>query len=238
MRLLVVVPTYNEADNIARLLARIREAWPALDVLVVDDRSPDGTGELVRRHAGADSQVRLLERETKLGLGSAYRAGFAWGISRGYDGLIQIDADFSHDPQALGALAAGLEDHDLVVGSRYVHGGSVREWNLWRRSLSRSANAFARVVLGVPLRDLTGGFNAWRASALGRIGHADTSARGYSFQIEMKYRACLAGLRWVETPIVFADRRHGASKIPRSEVLTTFWNVLRWRLAAPRLPAA
>jgi glycosyltransferase involved in cell wall biosynthesis len=237
MRVLVVLPTYNEAENVTWLLPRIRELEPAFDLLVVDDASPDGTAELVRRQMARDAQLHLIERERKAGLGTAYRAGFAWGLERAYDTLLQMDCDGSHDPRALAAFAARIEEHDLVIGSRYVPGGSVEQWQPFRRALSRWANRFARAVLGLPIRDLTGGFNAWRAEALERLGYSRVASRGYAFQIEMKYRACLAGLSWTEFPIVFVDRRQGRSKIPRSEVVTSLWRVLQWRLRPPKLPA-
>jgi dolichol-phosphate mannosyltransferase len=235
MRKLVVLPTYNERDNVIPLIRRIRGGTAGIDVLVVDDASPDGTAELVRVEADRDPGVLLVERPAKLGLGTAYLRGFQSGISRGYDLLIQMDCDFSHSPDALSSFVELIAGHDLVIGSRYVPGGVVADWNWFRRTLSRSANGFARAALGVAVRDLTGGFNGWRAAALERLSYETVGSTGYSFQIEMKYRACLAGLRWTEFPITFVDRHRGVSKIPRSEVVTTLLRVLKWRLAPPAI---
>jgi dolichol-phosphate mannosyltransferase len=234
MRTLVVLPTYNERDNVVAMIRTVRERFPQIHVLVVDDASPDGTGDLARDEASRDPGVLLLERPGKQGLGTAYIAGFAHGIAQGYDALIQMDCDFSHDPGMLEQFSELIRSHDLVIGSRYVSGGRVAEWNRFRRGLSRWANAYGRTVLGTSMRDLTGGFNAWRATALERLGFREVGSSGYAFQIEMKYRAALAGLRWVELPIAFTDRRRGVSKIPRTEVATAFLWVIRWRLAPPR----
>ena len=235
MRVLIVVPTYNERDNILLLLRRIHELHPEMHLLIVDDASPDGTAGLVRQYMRDNRTVFLLEREGKLGLGTAYVAGFGFGISRGYDALIQMDCDFSHSPDALSRFVQLIGENDVVIGSRYVPGGSVADWNWFRRTLSRTANAYSRTVLGVAIRDLTGGFNAYRTEALKRLGYDRVTSVGYAFQIEMKYRACLAGLRCTEFPITFIDRSRGVSKIPRGEVISAFLRVLRWRLQPPEI---
>lgn len=233
MPALVIVPTYNERDNVLPLLRRIHELQPGLHVLVVDDASPDGTAELVRGLLARDDRVHLLERPGKLGLGTAYVDGFRFGLARDFGTLIQMDCDFSHPPEALAGLLERIAASDLVVGSRYVPGGSVTEWNWVRRGLSRLANRYAAFVLGVGIRDLTAGFNAYRAEALPRIGYDRVSSTGYAFQIELKYRACRAGLRVTELPIKFVDRRHGKSKIPRAQALWTLLRVMQLRLFPP-----
>lgn len=233
MPALVIVPTYNECDNVLPLLRRVHELHPEIHVLIVDDASPDGTADLVRAHMKGDHRVHLVTRSAKLGLGTAYVAGFAYGLKHGYGTLIQMDCDFSHPPESLADLLKLSGDNDLVVGSRYVEGGSIAEWNWYRRCVSLMANRFAARVLGVGVRDLTAGFNAYSAGALSRIAYDDVASKGYAFQIETKYRVCRAGLRWTETPIKFVDRRHGASKIPRAQALFTFLRVIQLRLMPP-----
>lgn len=216
---LVVVPTFNEADSIAALVAAVRASLPVADVLVVDDASPDGTAELVRRLASADPRVHLLERAGKLGLGSAYVAGFGWGLARGYQRFFEMDADFSHDPAVLPAFVAALDaGADVVVGSRGVPGGGIRGWGPLRYALSKGGSLYSRLVLGVELRDLTTGFKAYSRQALERIDLATLRSSGYAFQIETSYRALRCALRVVEIPIVFVDRRVGKSKMTSHEV--------------------
>jgi dolichol-phosphate mannosyltransferase len=236
VRVLVVLPTYNESENILAVLARIHEACPGVDVLVVDDDSPDGTAELVGELAAVRSDTHLVVRSAKAGLGSAYRAGFAWGLARGYDALVEMDADFSHDPAALEGLIAPLEaGHEVVIGSRYVPGGSIPQWSWHRRLLSKGGNVYASVVLGLGVADSTAGYRVYAASVLGRLDLDRIRAEGYGFQIEMTYRAKLAGASIVEVPIRFVDRVAGESKMSSDIVvealaLVTWWGLGRlWR---------
>ncbi|MGY2875790.1 glycosyltransferase involved in cell wall biosynthesis [Marmoricola sp. URHA0025 HA25] len=230
-RCVVVVPTYDEADNIARLLAEVHSAAPFADVLVVDDGSPDGTAAVVAAQAGFGDWIRLLERPGKSGLGAAYRAGFAWALENGYDRVAQMDADLSHPPERVPALFAALDQADVAVGSRYVAGGGVRDWSWKRRLLSWGGNRYVRAVLGTGVHDNTAGFKAFRSSALEQIGALDSSSTGYSFQIENTWRASQRGLRVVEVPITFTDRTAGASKMSGAIAIEALTRVLVWRYA-------
>jgi dolichol-phosphate mannosyltransferase len=230
-RCLVVVPTYDEAENIDRLLAEVRRTAPFADVLVVDDRSPDGTAARVARHPDFVRQVWLLERPGKAGLGAAYRAGFAWGLAHGYDRIAQMDADLSHPPERLPALFAALDDADVAVGSRYVAGGGVRNRAWQRRLLSWAGNVYVRAVLGTGVRDNTAGFKAFRRSALEEIEVLGSASNGYSFQIENTWRATRAGLRVTEVPITFTDRTDGQSKMSGAIAVEALTRVLVWRYA-------
>ena len=227
----VVLPTYNEADNLEPIATAILRTLPAATLLVVDDGSPDGTGDLADRLAAADPRVRVHHRPAKAGLGRAYLAGFRIALDGGAMTVIQMDADWSHDPAALPGLLAPLEEGtaDLVIGSRYTRGGGVVDWGLARRSVSRGGSLFARAVLGLPANDLTGGFKAWRAEALRAIDFAGVHAGGYVFQIEMTYRADRGGARIREIPITFRDRRVGQSKMSRRIVGEALLVVLRLR---------
>jgi len=224
---LIVVPTYNERDNVRGIAGRLLGALPGAELLFVDDNSPDGTGALLDELAGADPRIHVMHRAGKLGLGTAYVEGFGWGLARGYAYLFEMDADGSHDPQYLPAMLALAEDGaDVVVGSRYVPGGGTANWGLGRRLLSRGGGLYARTILGIEIRDVTAGFICWRRAALEAIDLATIGSNGYSFQIEMKYRALRKGLRVVETPIVFVDRRLGQSKMSRAifaEALLKVW---------------
>ena len=233
MRCLVVVPTYNEALSITRLLDDLLAATgtEGPDVLVVDDSSPDGTGELVRAHPLFGSRVHLLTRTTKDGLGAAYRAGFARALQGGYDAIVQLDADGSHPVDQVPAMVALLASQDLVVGSRYAVGGRTRNWPVKRRALSRAANLYARSLLLLRTKDCTAGFRAWRASALVRTGVLQTTSSGYGFQVENTWRAERAGLRIAEHPITFTDRTDGVSKMTGQVALEAARLVLAWRLA-------
>jgi len=230
-RCLVVVPTYNEAGNIARLLAAVRAAVPYADVLVVDDNSPDGTADIVRLQPGFGERLWLLERPGKAGLGAAYRAGFEWALERGYDRVAQMDADLSHPPERLGPLFEALDEADVSVGSRYVAGGGVREWSWSRRLLSWAGNRYVRAVLGTGVRDNTAGFKAFRRDALERIGVLESESNGYSFQVENTWRAVQAGLDVVEVPITFTDRTDGTSKMSARIAVEALARVLVWRFA-------
>lgn len=227
---LVVVPTFNEADNIEPLVAKVRAALPSAHVLVVDDRSPDGTAALARALAEHDSHVHVLERGAKLGLGSAYVAGFTWGLERDYERFFEMDADFSHDPADLPALGAALDaGADVVVGSRRVAGGAVRGWGPLRHALSRGGSWYARQLLGAPVRDMTSGFKAYSRRALEAIDIRRVRSNGYAFQIETTHRALCQGLKVREIPIVFVDRRAGHSKMSLREVWEAVYSVWRMR---------
>jgi dolichol-phosphate mannosyltransferase len=230
----IVLPTYCEADNVERMVHALRAAAPAdARVLIVDDASPDGTGLLADRLAAADPQISVLHRAAKRGLGPAYVAGFDYALARGAGTVCEIDSDFSHDPatipRLLGAIAGGA---DLALGSRYVDGGRVEGWAPWRRAVSRAGCAYARTVLRVPVRDLTGGCKCFRAAALEAIDFRTARARGYAFQVELTYRALLAGLRVVELPIAFRERREGESKMTGAVALEAAWRIPALRLQA------
>lgn len=239
MRTLVVLPTYQEADNIAEVLRRVRAAAPAADILVIDDSSPDDTSGVAKVVGYELGAVDVMVRARKSGLGSAYRFGFDEGLARGYDVLVEMDSDLSHDPAALPSLIRAVEEGaDLAIGSRYVPGGSIPDWSRRRRSLSRCGNRYAAAVLGLHVADSTSGYRAYRAEAVARIDLQGVQAHGYGFQIEMAYRVGQAGGRVVELPIEFLDRRRGASKmsgriIAEALLLVTWWG-LRDRLLSAR----
>jgi dolichol-phosphate mannosyltransferase len=232
-RVLVVVPTYDERFNLEPVVGRVRSAVPAADVLVVDDASPDGTGEIADRLAAEDDQVHVLHRVGKQGLGSAYLAGFGWGLQRGYDVLVEMDADGSHQPEQLPDLLAALADADLVLGSRWVSGGSVVNWPRSRELLSRGGNTYVRLVLGLGLRDATGGFRAFRRETLDKLDLDAVASQGYCFQVDLARRAVSQELRVVEVPIEFVEREHGVSKMSGAIVREALWRVTVWGLARP-----
>ena len=207
-----------------------------VDVLVVDDGSPDGTGRLADEIATREKRVNVLHRSGKLGLGTAYVAGFRWGLERGYDSLIEMDADFSHDPERLPVLLSILQSEaDVAIGSRYVAGGGTKNWGLGRKILSRGGSLYARLILGVGIRDFTGGFNGWRREVLEAMDLSTLRSDGYSFQIELKHRAHLLGFRWKEFPILFVDRTVGKSKMSRRIVLEALKRVWEFRFRAARV---
>jgi dolichol-phosphate mannosyltransferase len=234
VRVLVVTPTYNEVENVGDHITAVLGQQTAPDVLIVDDGSPDGTGarveELVAAHPG---RVDLIQRASKQGLGSAYVTGFRWALEqRRWDVVVQMDVDGSHDPASIGDLVAATSAADLALGSRYVSGGCVADWSWRRRALSGFGNQYARRVLGVPIRDLTGGFKAWRVDLLKSLDLGVVTAEGYAFQVETTYRAVQLGARVVEVPIVFRDRQHGASKMDTAiaaEAVTAVWRIRRRR---------
>lgn len=230
----MILPTYNEAANLERmvhaLLPRLREGGAAATILIVDDASPDGTGQIADRLAAELEDVRVLHRLSKDGLGRAYLAGFAAALEGGADLILQMDCDFSHDPADVPRLMAATETADVALGSRYVPGGGVENWALRRRIQSRGGCAYARLILGVPVRDLTGGFKCWRRAALEALDLDGVDAHGYSFQIEMTYRAIKAGLSVTEVPIVFRERREGQSKMTAWITLEAVWTVPALRL--------
>jgi len=237
----VILPTYNEAGNLPGISAAILEALPGAVLLVVDDGSPDGTGDLADGLAGADPRIRVRHRKAKQGLGRAYLDGFGVALAAGATSVVQMDADWSHDPAALPALVAPVTDGraDLVIGSRYMSGGGVTDWGLFRRLVSRGGSIFARTVLGLRPYDLTGGFKAWRASTLVAVPFDGVRAGGYVFQIEMTYRASRSGARVVEVPIIFRDRQVGQSKMSRRIIVEALLVVisLRWDELRGRGPA-
>lgn len=227
----IVIPTYNEADNITDLLARLREASPTAHVLFVDDQSPDGTADRIREASRGDARIFLLAGGERRGLGAAYRAGFGWALDSGYDAVVQMDADLSHPPELVPALIGALDEADISVGSRYVTGGSVENWGWSRRLLSRLANAYVRHVLGVPVRDTTAGFKAFTARALRDIDVLASTSTGYCFQIENTWMAHRAGLVITEVPFMFTDRARGTSKMSSDIALEALTRVLAWRWA-------
>ena len=233
----LVLPTYNEAENLERLVRAVLAAAPDLRVLVVDDSSPDGTGRIADRLAEELDHVQVLHRAAKEGLGRAYLAGFEWALGAGAELVLEMDADFSHDPADLPRLLAAAEDADVVLGSRYVRGGGVRDWGLVRRLISRGGSWYARTILRVPVRDLTGGFKCFRREVLERLDLEDVHADGYGFQIELTYRALQGGFRVVEVPIVFRDREAGSSKMTARIALEAVWKVPALRLRNVRTPA-
>ncbi|WP_018656384.1 polyprenol monophosphomannose synthase [Actinomadura flavalba] len=231
-RIVVIIPTYDEAENIESIVGRVRASVPAASVLVVDDSSPDGTGDIADRIAAADDHVHVLHRTAKNGLGAAYIAGFGWAAERGYDVMVEMDADGSHRPEELPRLLAALADADLVIGARWVRGGKVENWPRSREVLSRGANTYAKLMLGVPLSDATGGFRAFRAATLAKIDLEGVESRGYCFQIDLALRAVRQGLRVVEVPITFADREYGESKMSRDVIAEAALRVTQWGVAA------
>ena len=229
MRTLVVLPTYNEAGNIVDFVHAVRSAAPSADILVVDDNSPDGTGLLAEQLAAADSSVSVLHRTAKAGLGAAYRHGFSVAFERGYDVIVSMDSDFSHDPAVIPVMIARIEQGaDVVVGSRYVHGGGTIDWPLRRQILSKWGNRYTGFVIGLKVRDCTSGFRAYRASMLERARPGDTKAEGYAFLTELVYRLDRAGARVVETPIIFRDRERGVSKMSGRIIIESMLRDTTW----------
>ena len=228
---LVCIPTYNERENIERVVPAVLSELPEAHILVIDDGSPDGTGEIADRLSAEDSRIHVLHRVKKEGLGRAYIAGFDWALKKDYARIIEFDADFSHNPTYLPEMVKRLAEADIVVGSRRVPGGGVANWSLSRRLVSLAGSLYARTVLGVPIRDLTGGFNGFRRSALEAINFQTIMASGYAFQIEIKYRACVRGLRVEEMPIIFPDRERGASKMSGAIFWEAMLSVLRLRFS-------
>ena len=236
-RVLVVIPTYDERKNLERIVPAILAQLPELDVLVVDDNSPDGTGQLADEMAAADPRVHVLHREAKQGLGKAYLAGFRWALAEGYDFMCEMDADFSHDPKYLPDLIDAARAADLAIGSRYVRGVNVINWPMSRLLLSYGANLYARWITGLPLTDSTGGFKCFRRAVLEALDLDRVRSNGYAFQIEMSYRAWKRDFRIVEVPIVFTDRIEGQSKMNKKIVREAIWMVwwLRLRSLVGRL---
>lgn len=225
MKILIIIPTYNEKENIERLLGRLLNLRPDIEMLVVDDNSPDGTGRLVENLTRSYPRIHLLNRPQKQGIGPAYIAGFQWGLARGYDILIEMDADLSHRPRYIPKFIERLQTHDVVIGSRWIQGGGIGNWAFWRIFLSRFANIYSSIVLSAPIKDLTGGFTGYRRQVLEQIDLGGIHSDGYCFQIEMKYRCFKKQFRLIETPIQFPDRKAGKSKISRKIVFEALFKV-------------
>jgi dolichol-phosphate mannosyltransferase len=234
VRALVVIPTYNEIDSIEQVIARVLAADRRAEVLVVDDSSPDGTGDLVAGLAERSPRVQLLRRGGKQGLGAAYRAGFAWGIERAYDALVEMDADLSHPPERLPALLDGLGHADLVIGSRYVPGGATVNWSPLRKLISRGGNGYVRLVLGVPIHDATAGYRAYRREVLEALPVSAVASNGYCFQVEMAHRTWQEGFRVIEVPITFTERTSGVSKMSQRIVVEALLRVAAWAVTGGR----
>jgi apolipoprotein N-acyltransferase len=228
------VPTYNERENLTRTARRLREANPTVDVLIIDDNSPDGTGQIAAELAREDPQIHVLNRAGKSGLGSAYVAGFSWALRKGYDVVVEMDADGSHQPEELPRLLARLATADVVIGSRWVPGGMVRNWPRRRLVLSRGANLYVRAALGIPLRDATAGYRAYRADVLRARDLSEIQSQGYCFQVDLAWTAWRQGFRVAEVPITFVERERGASKMSRSIIIEAFWRTALWAVASGR----
>ena len=228
MKTLIVIPTYNEKENIPNLIDALMKLNQNLNILVVDDNSPDGTGKIVEEIAKKNSFVHLLSRAGKQGLGKAYIAGLGWGLKEGYDFLFEMDADFSHRPEDLLKLLERRSTSDFIVGSRYVPGGETKNWGLIRKIISRGGSLYSQLILGYPLKDWTGGFNGWSKKVLEKIKLDSVTSNGYSFQIELKYRALKNGFKGIEVPILFEDRRVGQSKMSFRIVIEAFYRV--WKI--------
>jgi len=227
MKFLIVIPTYNEAENLPLIVSSVLNKTPeSVHVLIVDDGSPDGTGKIAKKLASENNRIHDLHRAGKLGLGTAYIAGFKWGLEQGFDAFIEMDADFSHRPEYLPQMLKYLQEYDFVIGSRYVSGGGTKNWGLIRKILSRGGSIYARLVLSAPVRDFTGGFNGWKRSVLEKINLDTIRSDGYSFQIELKYRAFLCGFKFFEFPIIFEDRQVGISKMSSNIVFEALLRVL------------
>jgi dolichol-phosphate mannosyltransferase len=227
-KVLVIIPTYNEAENIKPIVTRVRSSVPDAYVLVADDNSPDGTGKLADEMAAGDDHVHVLHREGKEGLGAAYLAGFRWGIAEGYDVLVEMDADGSHQPEELPRLLTALKGADLVLGSRWMPGGRVVNWPKSREMLSKGGSTYSRLMLGVGIKDVTGGYRAFRKETLEGLGMEQVTSAGYCFQVDLAWRAHKAGYRVIEVPITFVEREHGASKMSRNIVAEALWRVTSW----------
>jgi dolichol-phosphate mannosyltransferase len=236
MKTLIIIPTYNEAENLSPLLQAIFSYAPLTDVLIVDDHSPDGTGELADSLQKADVRVHVLHRTGKLGLGTAYLTGFKFALAQGYDAAFEMDADFSHDPRYLPDFLRAIEDADVVIGSRYIVGGDTPNWSVLRRLISGTGNIFARLMLGIPVHDCTSGFRCYRRRVLEKIDLDAVQSGGYAFQVELTYHVMMQGFQMVETPIVFKDRRCGKSKMSHAIVLEALTYVLRARLSQQAPP--
>lgn len=233
MRVLTIIPTYNEIESLPKTLQRLRAAVPDSDVLIADDNSPDGTGAYADEQAALDPAVHVLHRKGKEGLGAAYIAGFRWGLEHGYDVLVEMDADGSHKPEQLPLLLeASAAGADLVIGSRWVPGGSVVNWPLRRKLLSRAGSTYSRLMLGIPVRDITAGYRAFKRTTLEKLDLSAVESVGYGFQVDMTFRVARLGLKITEVPITFVEREFGASKMSGNIVFEAIANVTKWGMAA------
>ena len=230
MKSLVIIPTYNEAENIRKLIQEIFNYLPQTDILIIDDNSPDGTGKIADALSAADLRIRVIHRPKKMGMGNAYNRGFRYAIEKGYDVVFEMDADFSHKPEDLPRLLEGLQDNGLVIGSRYIDGGGTVNWGLLRRFVSKGGNLYSRFMLGLNVTDMTAGFRCYNVSALKKINLDRVRSNGYGFQVEMSYRIKEAGFNIKEIPIIFEDRRAGQSKMSNGIVIEAFIRVLMIRL--------
>jgi dolichol-phosphate mannosyltransferase len=231
-RVLVIIPTFNEAENIKPIVKRVRASVPEAHILVADDNSPDGTGKLADELAGADEQVHVLHRKGKEGLGAAYLAGFRWGIDAGYGVLVEMDADGSHQPEELPRLLTALKGADLVMGSRWIPGGRVVNWPKSREFISRGGSTYSRLMLNVPMRDVTGGYRAFRKETLEGLGMDEVASAGYCFQVDLAWRAIKAGFHVIEVPITFVERERGDSKMSRSILVEALFRVTGWGVSS------
>jgi dolichol-phosphate mannosyltransferase len=225
---LVIIPTFNEAENIPTIVPKVLEQNETFHVLVVDDNSPDGTARLVKKLQESNSRVHLIERSAKLGLGTAYVAGFKYALANGFDFVFEMDADFSHDPRALNTLLEKISEYDLVIGSRYISGVNVVNWPMKRLMLSYSANIYTRIITGMPVKDATGGFKCYRRNVLESLDLDSITSNGYAFQIEINFMTWEKGFRLIEVPIIFVDRRIGVSKMSKNIISEAAWMV--WKL--------
>ena len=230
MQTLIIIPTYNEIDNLEKLTRSITSILPQTDILFIDDSSPDGTGKLAEGLAQKDRRIKVIHRARKLGLGSAYIRGFKYALENNYDFIFEMDADFSHQPVYLPNFLRQKEQYKLILGSRYIKGGGITNWGLWRRLLSWAANLYARIILGLPYRDLTGGFKCYSRQLLEGLDMDSIISEGYTFQIETTYRAYRKGYKIKEIPIIFKEREKGKSKISRKICLEAIWKVPLLRL--------
>ena len=227
-RIVVIIPTFNERENITTIVGRVRASVPEAHILIADDNSPDGTGAIADELSAADDQIHVMHRLGKEGLGAAYLAGFAWALQNGYDVVVEMDADGSHQPEQLPRLLDALRNADLVLGSRWVPGGSTVNWPKSRQFISQGGSTYTRLMLGVPLRDATGGYRAFRADTLRKLDLHEVASQGYCFQIDLAWRAVQRGLRVREVPITFVERTAGASKMSRKIVVEALWRVTAW----------
>lgn len=235
MKAIVVIPTYNESKNIVRIIDKIFSVHDEIDVLVVDDNSPDGTGKLVRDKMQESDRIHLIEREGKMGLGTAYLAGFRYSLDKGYDYIMEMDADFSHNPEEIPNFLRYIQEYDVVLGSRYIKGVNVVNWPLKRLLLSYFANLYTRVITGMNVKDATGGFKCFRATALSQINFDEVKSNGYSFQIEMTYRLWKKGAKVKEIPIIFVDRLEGESKMSKKIVYEAIFMVWKLKLGLVKI---
>ncbi|HEY5835095.1 polyprenol monophosphomannose synthase [Streptomyces sp.] len=231
-KVLVIIPTYNEAENIKPIVQRVRDSVPDAHLLIADDNSPDGTGKLADELSQTDEYVHVLHRHGKEGLGAAYLAGFRWGIDQGFGVLVEMDADGSHQPEELPRLLTALKNADLVLGSRWIPGGRVVNWPKSREILSRGGSTYSRLLLDVPIRDVTGGYRAFRKETLQGLGMTEVASAGYCFQVDLAWRATKAGFHVVEVPITFVERERGDSKMSRNIVVEALWRVTAWGVGA------